>query len=198
MAEPATRRGRESKARIVAAAAGLMYERGVAATSVDDVLVASGSGKGQFYHYFSNKEDLVAEVLRHQLAMILEQQSRFRLDTWDGIDEWFDAMVRWHQRPGRFRGCPLGSIAGEVVEHGDRLRGLAADTFARWESQLADGLQVMQANGSLRDDADVRALAESTIATVQGGYLLSSLKRQPRPMRNALAAARRDLASYST
>ncbi|MDP9459938.1 MAG: hypothetical protein M3Q22_06715 [Actinomycetota bacterium] len=38
----------------------------------------------------------------------------------------------------------------------------------------------MQARGLLRD-ADPYALAESTIAVLQGGYLLSSTKRDIRP-----------------
>ena len=54
MAEPRTTRGRERKGAIVEAAAALMYQRGVRATGVDEVLVASGAGKSQFYHYFSN------------------------------------------------------------------------------------------------------------------------------------------------
>ena len=53
--EPVTSRGRQTKARIVAVAAELMYDRGVATTSVDDVLLAAGVGKSQFYHYFSAK-----------------------------------------------------------------------------------------------------------------------------------------------
>jgi TetR/AcrR family transcriptional repressor of nem operon len=55
----------------------------------------------------------------------------------------------------------------------------------------------MQARGLLRDDADAYALAESTIAVLQGGYLLSSTKRDIRPMRNALAAALGQLKSYA-
>ncbi len=67
MPEPITRRGKVTKARIVELAAALMYERGVSATSIEDILTASGTGKSQLYHYFSSKEELVAEVLRHQL-----------------------------------------------------------------------------------------------------------------------------------
>ncbi len=65
--EPVTSRGRQTKARIVAVAAELMYAQGVATTSVDDVLAAAGVGKSQFYHYFSSKTELVAAVQRHQL-----------------------------------------------------------------------------------------------------------------------------------
>ena len=52
MDQPKTQRGRRTREAIIRAAAGLMYERGVRATSVDDVLLAAQAGKSQFYHYF--------------------------------------------------------------------------------------------------------------------------------------------------
>jgi len=189
MSEPITRRGKVTKGRIVELAAALMYQRGVSATSIEDILTASGTGKSQLYHYFSSKEELVAEVLRHQLQQVLQQQSLFHLDTWEGISAWFQAMVDMQQDQRSYRGCPLGSIVSEVVDQGEPLRSQAADAFTRWESALVEGLRTMQARGLLRDDADPYALAESTIAVLQGGYLLCSTKRDIRPMRNALAAA---------
>ncbi len=96
MPEPTTRRGRDSKARIVSAAAKLMYERGVTATTVDDILAASGTGKSQFYHYFPDKDALVTEVVAYQLDGILEAQSRYALDSWEGIDGWLQALIDVH------------------------------------------------------------------------------------------------------
>ena len=197
MTVPLTRRGRDSKARIVAAAAELMYERGVTATSVEDVLRKSGAGKSQFYHYFSSREELVAEVLRHQLALVLEEQKHFHLDTWDGIREWFQAMVSAQQARRRFLGCPLGSLAGEVLQQGDLLRETAADAFACWQQTLVEGLAGLQAAGLLRGDADLEAVAESTIATLQGGYLLSSATREITALRRATDASLRLLQSYA-
>jgi AcrR family transcriptional regulator len=197
MPEPITRRGKVTKGRIVELAAALMYERGVSATSIEDILVASGTGKSQLYHYFSSKEELVAEVLRHQLQHVLQQQSLFHLDTWEGISAWLQAMVDMQQDQRSYRGCPLGSIASELVDQGEPLRSQAADAFSRWESSLGEGLRSMQASGLLRDDADPDALAESTIAVLQGGYLVSSTKQDIRPMRNALAAALGQLKSYA-
>ena len=198
MSEPSTRRGKDTKARMVAAAAALMYERGVNAVSVDDIAVASGTGKGQFYHYFATKEELVAQVLRHQLEQVLEEQSMFRLDTLDDIRAWFEALVGMQETRRHFRGCPLGSIASEVIDHSDPLRARAAEAFSRWESSLANGLRTMLARGLLRPGADPEALAEATIAVLQGGYLLSSIKRDVRPMRNAVAAAVSHLNSFAS
>lgn len=198
MSAPRTPRGRATKERIVGVAAALMYKRGVSAVSLDDVLLASGAGKGQFYHYFSNRQELVAEVMRHQLDQVLREQKLFELDTWEGIHAWLEALVGMQQNQRGFRGCPLGVIASVVVEHGDVLRRSAADAFALWESSVSAGLRLLQANGLLRTDADPDALAETAIALLQGGYLLSSVKRNVRPMRSAVDAAEKHLESFRT
>ncbi len=166
-----------------------MYERGVGMTTVDDILAASGTGKSQFYHYFPAKDALITEVLAHQLDSILEAQSRFALDSWDGIETWFQTLIEAHENRLGLHGCPLGSIAGEVVEQGEPLRLSAADAFNRWESAWAAALAAMQCSGELKETADPAALAEALLAIVQGGYLLSSVKREVRPMRAAVEAA---------
>lgn len=198
MPEPSTLQGRRIKERIIAVAAALMYEHGVSAVSLDDILLAASAGKGQFYHYFSDREDLVTEVLRHQLDQVLAEQKLFELDTWEGIHAWLESMVSMQENQRRFRGCPLGAIASEVVEHGDVLRHGAADAFAQWESPVSAGLRLLQTQRLLSTDADPEALAETTIALLEGGYLLSSIKRDIRPMRSAVDTAANHLESFRT
>ncbi len=197
MPDPITDRGRQSKARIVSAAARLMYQRGVTATSLDDILAASGTGKSQFYHYFTDKDALIEEVLVHQLEGILEDQSHVELDSWNGIVSWFETMIKLHGIHRHWQGCPLGSIAAQAVAQGEPLRLSAAKAFARWESALADALEAMRGRGELDSRADPSALAETVIAIVEGGYLLSSIKHDDRPMRGALQAGLDYLKSYS-
>lgn len=194
---PATHRGRETKARIIGTAADLMFEQGVATTSVDDILVAAGVGKSQFYHYFAAKDDLIEAVLRHQLAGVLRYQRQFDVATWDGLLGWLASLVMQPDEPDFGRGCPLGSLVAEVADRDERLRTVAAEAFARWEAELATGLRSLRAAGQLRADADPAALAEEVLAIIQGGYLLTMAKRKPRPMQNAVAAAIARLRSYA-
>src|ERR1700745_4478720 len=69
--EPMTRRGRASRGRIVERAAELFAERGIAVTSVDEVLAAAGAGKGQFYHYFSGRDELAAAAVGFRCAQVV-------------------------------------------------------------------------------------------------------------------------------
>jgi len=196
MAEPTTPRGRDSKARIISTAAGLMYERGMAA-SVDDILAAAGAGKSQFYYYFPDKSALVVEVLEYQLDHILDEQSRLKLDSYSGIATWFARLVEFHEAGG-LRGCPLGSLAGEATGHGGLLRTTAAAAFGRWESSVAAALEAMRQRGEMADGADPAELAEAVIAIIQGGYLVSSIKGDARPMQAALGVALRYLESFAS
>ena len=53
----------ETRNAILRAAAARFLERGVAATSLDDVAAQAGVTKGALYHYFASKDDLVAAVV---------------------------------------------------------------------------------------------------------------------------------------
>ena len=51
-----------TKGKIVSAAWKLFYEQGYDKTTVDDIVEASGTSKGSFYHYFESKESLPASL----------------------------------------------------------------------------------------------------------------------------------------
>jgi TetR/AcrR family transcriptional regulator, transcriptional repressor for nem operon len=65
-----------------------------------------------------------------------------------------------------------------------------ADGFERWQAHLRDGLERMQTRGRLSANADPAALATATMALLQGGLLLTRVRRDPGQLRTALAAAR--------
>ena len=51
--------GRNTKGRIVSAAWKLFYDQGYENTTVEDIILASGTSKGSFYHYFDGKDALL-------------------------------------------------------------------------------------------------------------------------------------------
>ncbi|MCE1173899.1 MAG: TetR/AcrR family transcriptional regulator [Propionibacteriales bacterium] len=61
-------RARSSRQVILDAAVELIRERGVAGTSISDVVARSGTSAGAIYHHFANKEELILEVGRTTIA----------------------------------------------------------------------------------------------------------------------------------
>lgn len=200
MPDPPSRRGAEMKRRILHAAGDLMHQRGVAATTIDDVLDASGTGKSQFYHYFSSKNELLREVVRYQLKRYLNLQRPLldNLSTWDAIKAWLDTLADQHEERELIGGCPIGSLAVEMVDRDEELRIEFVQAFTEWESFLAQGLAKMKKRGLMVPAADPEVLAEIAMTAIQGGYLLSTTKKDIRPMQNALDAAYLHLRSFAT
>lgn len=184
--------------RIVVAAAELMHVKGVAATTIDEVLAASAASKSQFYQHFDDKTELVYEVITLRADEILSWQ-RLRLekvDTFRGLDQWRDAMVqRCTLRRGLW-GCELGSLAAELSDSDDKARTSLAEHFAQWRDLLGAALGRIRDSGALRADIDVKGLATGLLAAVEGGYLLSQTAHDPRLMQSALDMAINHIKSY--
>ena len=194
-----THRGAATRARIVAAAADLVYQHGAAGTSLDDVMAASGTSKSQLYHYFANKRALVEEVARQQTQRIMQSQrpELDALDTMDALHAWRDKILALQTATSYVGGCPLGSLANEVADTGEATRDVLQRCFTEWEGPLLAGLTAMKDRGDLRSDAEPAALTEAVMAAVQGGLLLNKTHRTGRPLARALDMAVNHVASFT-
>ncbi len=196
---PPTQKGRERRQRIVDAAADLIFERGVAEVSLDDIREATGVSKSQLYHYFSDKSDLLHAVIECQRERVLSNHrpTFTSLEGWDDLSRWRDMIVA-HQAARSCRsGCPLGSLASGLAELDDVARGQLSDAFSTWCRIIADGLTRMIEARELRDDADPQQLAISVLASLQGGLLMAETARDTRPLEIALDAAIAHLKSFA-
>jgi AcrR family transcriptional regulator len=170
-------------------------EKGAAGMSLDDVRARTGASRSQLYHYFDDRDDLVRAVIDVTTDAVLGVQGELlhRLDSWAGIDRWFDSLVQLQVDRQACGGCPIGSLAGQLAERDTGSRVAIAAGFERWETHLRDGLVRMKERGKLRTDADPAALATATMASIQGGLLLTQVRRDPHQLRIALDAARANL-----
>ena len=186
--------------RIVQAAAQLVAEKGAAGMSLDDVRARTGASRSQLYHYFEDRDDLVHAVIDVTTGAVLNRQGELleHLDSWAGIERWFDALVQLQVDRQACGGCPIGSLAGQLVERDPEARVAIAAGISRWEALLRDGLARMRRRGKLRKDADPAVLATATMASVQGGLLLTQIRRDPQQLRIALNAARNNLRLAAT
>ena len=187
---PLTRRGRETRQRIIAAAAELMFENGVADTTLEDIRAAAGVSGSQVYHYFEDKQALVRAVIEYQTDAVLDIQGAHLdgLDTMDGLRAWRDFLVDHQRRLGCRGGCPIGALGAEVAETDAAARLVAASGLRRWEGRIRDGFRAMHARGGLPAETDPEELALATLAALQGGLLLTQIQRETRPLEVALDA----------
>ena len=185
-----TPKGRATRARILTLAAGLMFANGVAGTTTEDVQRAGGISPSQIYHYFGDKKSLIKAVIAYQTEAVLDAQRPLlsRLDSFEALEAWRDALIDL-PRPRRCRGgCPIGSLASELADHDPGARADLATGFGRWEAAIRDGLTAMRDRGELRADADPELLALATLTAVQGGLLMTQVRHDTVALRTVLDA----------
>ncbi len=180
-----TIKGARTRARIVEKAAALIHERGVAATTLDDVKVAAEVSGSQMYHYFPDKNDLVQAVIDYQADTIVNHNRR-ALGSADGVRAWRNMVITGVKSSQGKGGCALGSLGGQLAESDPQARALIAAGFGLWVSAITDGLRTLHDNGKLPADIDPDDLATTLLATLQGGLLLAQVQRSTRPLETAV------------
>ena len=181
-----TPKGERTRARIVEEAAGLIHERGVAGTTLDDVKAAAEVSGSQMYHYFPDKNDLVQAVIDYQADATVSNQRHADLGSAEGVQAWRDMVIRAAERVQAKGGCPLGSLGGQLAESDPEARSLIAAGFERWTTEISQGLRSLQASGQLPPGLDPDDLAVTLLATLQGGLLLAQVQRSTRPFETAV------------
>ncbi|TCN44587.1 TetR family transcriptional regulator [Kribbella orskensis] len=183
-----TRKGQATRERIVSAASRLMLEQGVARTTIEDIQNAAQVSPSQLYHYFPGKHALVLAVIDHQTGQVMDVQHQGldQLDSFPALKSWRDLMVGILTKVQCAGGCPLGLLASDLAEADPVARVQLANAFAMWEGLLREGLEQMQERGELSKTADAEELALAMLAAVQGGLLLSQVRRDPKPLVTAV------------
>jgi len=187
-----TRKGLATRARIIDVAARLMFQRGVANTSLDQVRRTAGVGGSQISHYFRDKRDLTRHVVaarRDDVRAFHSQPQLGALDSLDALQGWADACVSDIDAVYRVGGCVYGSLAGDLIEADDEIHDDLAAGYDEWIELFQAGLTAMRRRGDLRPAADPRHLAVSLVTAHQGGAMITYATGDPEPLRVAVNAA---------
>jgi len=170
-------------------AAELFAERGIAATSVDEVIAAAGAGKGQFYHYFGSRDELAVATVGYRCAQVVAglTEALGGVSSLAGLEQALAGFVAGFEQAG-MPGCPIGTLATEVAGRNEEARLQAAAGFDAWEQLLAGALERMRQGGELRADARPAVLATGLLASIEGGMMLSQARKDMASLRVAVEA----------
>ena len=83
---------RNTKGKIVSAAWQLFYQQGYDDTTIDEIVEASGTSRGSFYHYFTSKDDLLTS-----LSYLFDEKYEELMETMDPALSPLDKLVYMNQ-----------------------------------------------------------------------------------------------------
>ena len=195
------REGKATREVVIEAATRLIHLQGYQNTTLDDVLTASGVGKGNFYHYFKSKEDLGFAILDRVIEAFISR----------GIEPCFvdqDAPRVGQIRCflGRVReavearncvgGCLFGNLAAELADVHEGFRTRLATLFARWNARLTQALDEARARGEVTEECRPQAVEHFLVASIEGAMLLTKLTKDIAVMDRCVEEMNRYLTLY--
>lgn len=180
-------KGQDTKDRILDTAQSLIMERGFSATSLDDILKATGVTKGAFFHHFKSKGDLAQKLVERfatdDFAMFDEWDRRAEAlseDPYQAIilflrffEEWLDNL----DEP--FAGCLFAVYVYESTLFDTDVNEFVKQSFEHWQRYYEKKFDAVLAVRKPRLEVTARELAETIIAIFEGAFILARSYGEP-------------------
>lgn len=158
---------------IVEAADQLFYRHGFDHTSFADIADAVQISRGNFYHHFKTKDDILEAVIGARLAgtqAMLDHWEREADDPADCIRSFIHMMLANRADIQRF-GCPVGTLCAELAKLNHASRADAGALFTLFRSWLRRQFE------RLGRKADADTLAMHLLSRSQGVASLANAFR---------------------
>lgn len=153
----------------------VFWHKGFAATSVQDLVAATGLSRSSLYGTFKNKEALYQRAL---YRYHINTQKNIDLLSSDGpvkaiISQLFSRIIADEISDLQHRGCFMANASLELAGHDEKIAQSVRDNFQRLQIAFERLIQRGQQSGELSSQHSARALALFFVNTIQGIRVLS-------------------------
>jgi len=176
--------GQSTHERILQKADQLFYEAGFESTSFADIAGAVGISRGNFYHHFKTKDEILDGVISIRL-----EATRTMLDAWAAENESpverimsFIRIVIDNRTEIMAFGCPVGTLSSELAKLDHPAKERAANIFGLFRDWLADQFRAL----GQKKRADELAL--HLLGRTQGVAVMATAFRDERFIRSEVDA----------
>jgi TetR/AcrR family transcriptional repressor of nem operon len=171
----------------------LFWTRGYEATSIQDLVEATGVNRGSIYGTFGDKEGTFLAVVDHYMEAVAKA---LMMDLADpdprrALERMFDSIIRRNSDPRSPRGCLITNTALECPAIGDAISRRIAQGIGEQESAIYRVLRRAQAQGSLAPRLDARALARFFLGVAQGLNVVNKAVADPEMLKDIARTAMR-------
>jgi TetR/AcrR family transcriptional repressor of nem operon len=171
-----------NRERAVATAADLFIRRGLAQTSMDDVVRESGVAKSNIYYHFKSKEELLLAVVEHHIQAfeqgVIEPLLRQpEVSPMDALRRFLEALTTELTGRNCEGACPFISLTMQVSSTNAAVRGRVAQFFTDQTIRLEPLIRAAMHQGEIRGDIDPADASGLLMSAVEGSLFLAEISR---------------------
>jgi TetR/AcrR family transcriptional regulator, transcriptional repressor for nem operon len=174
---------------IIEKAAPIFNTKGYSATSMNDILAATGLAKGGIYGNFSSKDEIAVEAFEYAYGK-LKEALRFKIKQQQTATGKLIGILQFYRNysinPVTKGGCPLQNTAIDSDDSMPFLKEKAAVALKEMLSSLEYIIQKGISSGEFNKKLNAFAEAVLFFATLEGGLMMSKLSDNPKILNSLL------------
>ena len=170
----------------------VFWRHGYEATSVQDLVTATGINRASMYGTFGDKRGVfLAAVDRYLEHVNAKRLAELRAPgpAKAAIRRYFDGLLVFAAGEGRRLGCLITNSAVELAPHDRQIGSCLRESLGRVEQAFHGVIERGQAQGEISPEKDPRALARFLVSTVQGLRVLSRADSEEAVLRDVVSVA---------
>lgn len=168
-------KGEETRQFIIEKAAPIFNTKGIAATSMSDIMEATKLSKGSMYVHFENKEVLACAAVDHNMKMLsaklqnaLSKSKTSKEALFFYIDFFSDPT-----HPPVIGGCPLLNFGTEADDTNPIVKEKVNSAIKQGQQLLSGVIEKGIENKEFKSDFNPSEFATAMFAMLEGGHLMS-------------------------
>ncbi|MEK6776372.1 MAG: TetR/AcrR family transcriptional regulator [bacterium] len=181
-------KGDLTREKVLSEAARLFHQKGFGATSINDVVAATGLKKGSLYFHFNGKDALALAILEKAKEEFLKflDLSLSGATPGESLRHFFQGVLEKQKSSGFVGGCIFGNTALEMSDKDQRFSSFIKEVFTEWVEKLQRVISDAQASGEVRNDLPAHFLARHVVSTLEGCIMLARLEKDEKLFKNCL------------
>lgn len=163
-----------------------ILEKGLAATSIEELIAEVGITKSGFFYHFPDKSALVKAILQRHIAVEEKWLDDLFGRARDGNDDPLDEFLTFlgllqgemERLPDVHPGCLIAVCCFQERLFERDVHVLAASNLLRWRERFHERFQVIARHHAPKIDVELDALADMLTALTDGAIILSKTVRE--------------------
>ncbi len=188
-------KGEETRQFIIEKAAPIFNTKGIAATSMSDIMEATKLSKGSMYVHFENKDVLACAAVDHNMK-VLSTKLEAELSQGKSAEEQLYAYIDFFSNPINpplTGGCPLLNFGTEADDTNPIVKEKVNSAIKRGQQLLTTIIEKGIANKEFDPKWNSAEFSTVLFAMLEGGHLMSRMSGNNNNMKTIVQTLKRNI-----
>lgn len=183
---------------IIEKAAPIFNQKGIAGTSMSDIMEATKLAKGGLYGNFESKEALCIEVYTYLSNLTHDAVTKKISEAVTAKDKLYALLDFYDNRllAGHTGGCPILNFGTEADDTNPLMKQKVNESINRFKNRFIKIITDGQEAGEFAKAFDAELYALKAFTMIEGAVLISKVQNNPRHLHTIISLLKKEIDPY--